>query len=430
MKKFSLKPGLVTGMLIMILSVLFNACRKNVVEKREIPTAYLPATPEDQITVQKIKKIESILEVIYGDPEVRKEVSAILKAKPYYEEAVLVSDLLYPERSKIYSLNRIKQLNVKTGVFASRFKEEFQRQYPVTDAVTAREAQDPDYYQVNGVTIYWPYSEDFDPRTSDDKFTLVAADRDADAGPGRKPVGGTPARPIYSDVNVDDDYAAVYPTHIVGVIDKWMILLDIDSVPPPPPPPPGPQIRRVYHGWSRLTRQLDALISFTGNGGGSEMKVCRISGYLQFADQQVTNFAGDQMFIYYSRADIRKKRWKRVMGMWDPDWKEANLQQVYAAYEEDTKGTKNFKGSLSTTVRLPDSLGTATGTIGFDINVVTQDDLVKQTMMDRYSYFRDALNDQGWGFQPDPNDFLPPNVDWPRYDVGTIWGFTWPYKIY
>lgn len=428
-----MNPGLVTGILMMVLSVFFNACRKNVVEKRpETPTAYLPASPDEQKVVEKIKQIESVLEVIYGDPDVRKEVIAAIKAKPYKDEAVLVSDLLYPEKSKLYTLERFRQLNVKTGVFSAKFKEEYQRQFGgPTTTVTAREVPAPDYYQVNGITIYWPYSEDFDPRTTDDKFTLVSADRDADAAPGRKPIGGTPSRPIYSDVTVDDEYAAVTPTHIIGVIDKYMIFMDLDSVPPPPPPPPpGPQIRRVYHGWSRLTKQLDALISFTGNGGGSEMKVCRISGYLQFADQQVTSFAGDQMFIYYSRADIRKKRWKRVMGMWDPDWKEANLQQVYAAYEEDTKGTKNFKGSLSTTIRLPDSLGTATGSIGFDISVVTQDELVKQTMMDRYSYFRDALNDQGWGFQPDPNDFLPPNQDWPRYDAGTIWGFTWPYKIY
>ena len=95
---------------------------------------------------------------------------------------------------------------------------------------------------------------------------------------------------------------------------------------------------------------MDKLVSFTGNGGGSEIKVCRVNGFLKMADEQITNFAGDVITLHYTRGDIRKKRWKRIFGVWDPNWNYQDIEQVYAVYEDDNMGSKTLTGSLKTTV--------------------------------------------------------------------------------
>jgi len=40
------------------------------------------------------------------------------------------------------------------------------------------------------------------------------------------------------------------------------------------------------------------------------------------------------------------------------------------------------------------------------------------------------MNDQGYGFMIDQNDFLGVGKDWPVIDGGAIWSYTFPYRIY
>ncbi len=129
-----------------------------------------------------------------------------------------------------------------------------------------------------------------------------------------------------------------------------------------------------------LTKQMDRFVSLTGNGGGSEIKVCRINGYLKIKDEQVDNFEGDIVTIYFSRGDIRKKTWKRIYSVWDPNWNYQDVEQIYAVYEEDNKGEATFNGSLNTTLNLPGkpSLGKVVAEIGFKITVPTQDEIITQ----------------------------------------------------
>ncbi|WP_132051813.1 hypothetical protein [Pseudocnuella soli] len=240
----------------------------------------------------------------------------------------------------------------------------------------------------------------------------------------------------YRLVTVDDNYADIKPTHIVnvGAEPARQTIMEV------PNPPVGSQINRVYHGWSKLTRQYDKLVSFTGNGGGSEIKVSRISGYLTIENQQITTTTDDRISISYTRKEIKKKRWKRVYGVWDPEWPTANLEQVYAAWEDDTEGTKSLTGSLSTTIKAKLADGTEvsrTGTVGFTVSVKTQDDIITQRKISRNAYFRDAKNDQAWGFQMCDDKgcryddtFLTSGSYWPKYDEGTSWSYTWSYKTF
>lgn len=95
-------------------------------------------------------------------------------------------------------------------------------------------------------------------------------------------------------------------------------------------------------------------------------------------------------------------------------------------------------GSLSTTLR--NAIGSnVTGTIGYTIKTHSEDQIIRQLKIDRYSYFRLAKTDQGWGLQMCDDkgcrydtDFLPAGQYWPIYDGGptTNFGWTWPYKTY
>jgi hypothetical protein len=105
-------------------------------------------------------------------------------------------------------------------------------------------------------------------------------------------------------------------------------------------------------------------------------------------------------------------------------------------WEDDTKGTKTFTGSLTTTVKLSSGASTV-GAIGFNVQVQTQDELITQRNTTRSAYFGAAKTDQGWGFQMCDDKgcryddtFLPTGQYWPKWDEGTIWGYTWPYNSY
>lgn len=427
--------------------------------------ASFPTTEKEKERVETIKEISSILKQIYKNLWASYEVKAAINTGYYEDETVPIRDLLTPDKSPLYKSQKFISTGARAGVFKEAFEEELLKgNYPnlvkemglppsSSTRTTAEGWPSVDTVQEiwtdqYGYSIYFPYSEDHplvNPLNINNNtfggqlVTIVSADREADSGPGDEPYKCRidPNEPwgldnitiCYNTVTVDDDYAELRATNIVGIgAEPARIMTD--------PPPPSTNINRVFHGWSRLMQQLDRFISFSVNGGGSEIKVARINGYLQFQNQQVTNFAGDVATVYYTRKEIRKKRWKRVYTVWDADWTPDNLEQTYAVWEDDTEGTKTFSGSLSTTVRI-DSNITATGNIGFSVSVKTQDELVTQRKITRTAYFGAAKDDQGWGYQMCDDKgcryddtFLPTGQYWPIYDYGSIWGYTWSYNSY
>lgn len=434
-----------------LMCILIVSCKKNV-EEINVDNAddILPAAYEKTVALNK--EVARVLESVYQDPKAVYEVSAAVLSEYYEDESVLLKDLLFPGNSALYNSPAFIQLNAPIGIFKTRFYQALSEdEYPLlkkalygnrfnadvsNDLLTISPATDTAaeiFSNSKGVSIYFPYSENFgtifstayfdninkDPRGK--LATIVAADREADSGPGREPyIAGTyrtTMKILYQNVIVDDAYAELNPTHIISVgAEPKTYLMGMDSA-------TIPGAIRVYHGSSILSKQLDRLISFTGNGGGSEIKVCRISGYLDMKDQQVTTFESDMISIQYKRKDIRKKRGKYVMGVWDPYWKKENLEQVYAVWENDTEGTKKFSGSLKSTLKATDRL-TVVGDIGFDISVKTQDEIITQRKLSREAYLLFAKQDQGCGFHM----LQVFGQNWPWYDCGTIWRYTWPYK--
>jgi hypothetical protein len=440
--------------LVLYLAFLaFISCRKRIENSVEQPA---PVQNNYQNKVAAItKEVAQVLEEVYADNSACNEVNAAIFSGFYADERVALRDLLFPGNSELYRFDGFTKYKVDTGIFRRKFCEIVERgkypllsaelkpakiSKPLTGKASALVIDDDPPSILSGaslVCIYFPYSENFgnaqvfDSLPTNSKLatvlkpTLVYTDRDADAAPGRKPYFCTsePNKLCYIDVTVNDKYAEIIPTHIVtagGIIKNETAIEVLKSE----------QVTRIYHGASRLTRQMDKLISLTGNGGGSEIKVCRINGFLKRTDEQITDFAGDVATLHYTRADIRKKRWKRVFSVWDPNWNYQDIEQIYAVYEDDTQGSKTISGTLTTSVNLPGKLGKVDGEIGFKIGVTSQDEIITQRKVDRKSYLRDGTNDQGWGFITDASDFLPAGKDWPVFDGGAVWSYTFPYRIY
>jgi hypothetical protein len=444
------------SLLIYSMLLLTAACKKNLTDNMGV-------APDDQLSEKQVrvtaltKEVARALEEVYRDNKACAEVNAAILSGYYADERVLLKDLLLPSSSALYKTDNCKSTKVDTGVFSKRFCEIIERgDYPLltselrTVSLLKRSADKAvlsndatlsvDYVSVFSgaslISVYFPYSENFtnladvSKMAPDSKIaimlkpTIVYTDRDGDAGPGKDAYycPGSPGNICYRDVMVDDAYAEKNPTHIITV--------GADIVPPAPAPVPKNElVTRIYSGACKLTRQMDKFISFTGNGGGSEIKVCRINAYLRRSDEQVSDFSGDVVTLNFSRADIRKKRWKRVYAVWDPNWNYQDVEQIYAVYEDDNTGSASFDGSLTTNLTLPGKLGKAEGKIGFNIDVKTQDEIITQKKLDRKSYLRDGLNNQGWGFYPDADDFLG-GKDWPVFDGGAVWQYTLPYRIY
>lgn len=408
--------------------------------KKEFPTPNNIVYQSHQAQVAAItKEVAEVLQELYADHYAYMEVNAAIYAGHYYDERIPLRDLLKKDTGRF--ARRFCQIleSGKFPILTSELAAFLHLKKGVTISSKAMLTGDslPSVLSpVNPVVIYFPYSENFLAGNTYDtvateiragtvaKPTIVYTDREGDSAPGKKPYFCTssPTKLCYSDVLVDDKYAELFPTHVVAV--GAVVRTDTPVV------LKTELVTRAYHGWSRLSRQMDKFVSFTGNGGGSEIKVCRVNGFLKMADEQITNFAGDVITLHYTRGDIRKKRWKRVFAIWDPNWNYQDIEQIYAVYEDDNVGSSVLTGSLKTTVTLPGTIGKAEGELGFKINFMSQDEIITQRKLDRKSFLRDGINDQGYGFIADVNDFLPIGKDWPVIDGGAVWSYTFPYRIY
>lgn len=364
------------------------------------------------------KEVASILQQIYADPKVIFEVNATIKSDYYEDERVLLKDLIFPEISPLYKTDAFKQFGSPHGIFKTAFLTELKKgKYPVMKEMLKhslssflvqplRETADELYADTaqevfkapTGVCVYFPYSENFpsnlNPTNSNlntsnaTAVTMVAGDREADEAPAIRPywyyVYGQNGEPypqtIMIPVTVNDDYAEIYPTHIITSGASLRIM--------EPPPPPTPN-QLVFIGEVLCNQQLDRLISIH-NGGGPDLRFIRGDAYLTVANGQVTAIP---TFVPVSlkRKDVRKERWKTVNMIWDANWESDNKEQVFGIYEEDTEGDETMSGSLQTTLTYPASGGnpsyTSAGTQNYSYTIHSKNPIIRQLSWDRTGFF-------------------------------------------
>jgi hypothetical protein len=448
------------GLLALTLLTAVIGCKKNTIDYQnggvdESKVYQKPITYDQILLVSNLEKITLILEDLYKEKKNLKLVNASIYAKAYTDESVLLKDLINPMHSILPGNKKFVELCSKWNVSLQDFSEAFWKAARVKNDTQlldflnfvqnkhlalqnlSNNPLDVNYQdQSSEVSIYFPYSSEFDISASGDSYgpvaSLVAASAEADEALGFQPHYSGGALVEYRPVVVNDDYVFSHPTHIVGVNGIEPYETQDAALNPPTVTTPS-NVNRVYIGDAICKTQYDRLISFTSNGGGSEINYCRASGYLKLLGHQITEFE-DKTSVKFERGTIRKKQWLRVYAVWDADWVVDNKEQVFAIYEDDNNSEITFTGSLSTTVRV--ATGTnVEGSIDYQIKRSSQDDIIKQVKISRVSYFAGALRNQGWGFGNDKS-FLPASAvnGWPYYDAvpegGANVGWTWPYDGY
>lgn len=422
-----------------------------------------PNTEKEKQLVRNLELVSIVLKELYKNQSNIKIVNAAVFSKIYSDESILLKDLIFYNNSQLNKNKEFQNYCKKWELSLEKFSTEFWEKaknlnspnfdfflrnlnntYSSSNSNLQNASQNSNSGDGNSygdqVTVYFPYSENFEPVIEGEYYapitSLVTATADADEGWGELPYYINGVFQYYIPVVVNDDYAYANPTHIIGLngVEPYDIIAS--STPPPPVAPPG--VNRVYVGDGLCRIQYDRFISFTGNGGGSEIKYCRLSGYLQPINGQVSSFQ-DIISVNFSRNEIRNEYWRNLSAIWDDDWVNTDIEQVFAIYEEDNTNTKTFNGSLATTVSVPATstapAGNSTGTIGFSVTVQSQDEIIRQLKITRNSYFSGAYQDQGLGYSGNTL-FLPLPIQhgWPFYDakpsVGANVGWTWPYNIY
>lgn len=397
-------------------AIILFSCKKDLHVKNELKADEQVTFPQDEsekLTVAVISEVGTILKEVYKNPKAYYEVCAAIYSGYYSDERVLLKDLLFPERSRLYKTQSFKKLKSEIGVFKKEFLNvlengefvklknamglninKFYRTSQDIPYDTAREI----YTNGSGVSIYFPYSENFSGTINASYFdnintdpfgymaTIVSADREADSGPGSQPYRYKTNENDdvvfiikYRNVTVDDSYAELNTTHIVGI--------GAQTSPERIAQPQGTYL--VFIGEVRCNKKnYDKLITFNGylQGGGPDLRFCRGSGYLtQDGNGQIL---GPQNVVQANptRKQCKKSSWISVYSIWDGDWQIDNLNQVFAIYEEDKKGTKTFSLSLKTTVKIGSNT-TGEGTVGFNWTFNTEDDIIRQLGWNRQSFF-------------------------------------------
>ena len=381
-----------------------------------------PTTAKEISLVENLGKVTTIFKELYQTKANLNVVNAAINSRTYTDESVLLKDLIYPEGSLVTDNPRFKAYarkhNLSLTSFASSFWAiankandqaflNFLNSLKPADSATATKgkAKGALTTDADGVSVYFPYSQQFmipyeeeggggeysyGPVTS-----LVTATADADAGYGYQPYTDSYGVTQYQTVVVDDDFAYNNPTHIIGLngIEPYLEPTTSNSTAFEPTGPivlPGAtrEIKQVYVGEVRCTHQFDALISFTDNGGGSEIRFTRADGFLKIADGQVQAdvYSGGSTI---NRYNIRKKRWVTFGQEWDSDWEATNNNENLATFEDDNRNEFTLTGSISTTLTFSPG-NTGTGTIGFEKVFRGDDRLERQHNLVRDSFF--ALN--------------------------------------
>lgn len=424
---------------------VMTSCKKEIAQAGpEVPNPIFPTTDAMKERVALLKDVSKMLKVVYQDPKAYYEVNAAILSGYYEDERVLLKDLLFPETSPLYKREAFKKFAAEPGHFKKRFYAALDTgSYPHLEAalnakkriynnqlsgikpiqeLSAAVPADTSleiFSNSNGVSIYFPYSENFGSNFTPAFFdnintdplgnlaTIVAADRQADSGPGEEPTSqmfisndGIVSFIIdYRTVTVDDDYAELKPTHIVGIgADPRNVIME-------EPIPTNPAYV-VFIGEVKCTFvKYDHLISFNGTlqSGGPDIRFCRGDAYLTLnANQQITTPQGI-VAADLTRKQARKGSWVPIYSIWDSNWEPDNKEQIFAIYEEDKQGTVTINLSQKTTVKV-DDLATAERNVGFSLTFITQDLIQTQLSWNRASFFqfnRGGLNNgcgtrNGW----------------------------------
>ncbi len=357
---------------------------------------YMPQSDEEKRRAVMIDQITEVFKVMYEDQNNVKLVNAAIKSELYTDETILLKDLidnnsLLKDNARFMSLT--EGLPTNLDEFANSFMD------------AANNLGNPDLIEylnevvtqtgtlTSEVSVYFPYSEDYTLSNTD--VTLVAAVADADAILGySRGVASDAGGGLYTTLTtVNDDYAATTkPVHVIGV--NGVRLRAGVAIPLADFPPGGDittpglprEVKQVYSGDVKCKKQYDALVSLTGNGGGSEIRFVKGDGYLKTTGGQVETSTPEQPNDI-SRKNIRKENWVNWTRELDSDWEANNHQIFIGIYEEDNRNTTELSFAVSTTTKKENSNLQETGTVTVKFTYKSDDPVIFQDNLNRDVFF-------------------------------------------
>ena len=396
-----------------------------------------------------------------------KEVFELLKSDFYIEPYIGLFELLEPQKAVIYEFTKMDE-NLK-GSFKKVFEEELNNnphKYPNLKEVSKRKRDynsqeksplksiDLNFHDYASIAFYVPYilnDNDIEFELND-KITLVPAVIDSDSGLGYKK--GT--NNSWSSVMTDDDYAVnnftliIEPNNYISSCNEMQSassLFDkpcIDDVIGDNPDDGGPTgnqytgncskleplaeggyIRQVFMGHVRLTKQYDRWISFTNNGGGSEIRIGRLDSRDQIEIDSIGNISADQwdniLSINISRRNIRKGNYVWAGAIWHKNWEcRGEIHEaLFGVYEEDNEGDIVFDA----TIKWKDE---ELFNIDATIQNRSKDEIIRKMTREKTEFFTTNLLDQGGGTKKGLYSFS--DRDWAIYDVGATFSYTMPHR--
>lgn len=359
---------------------------------RKIPDFIDPAvvmTDDDKLKAERIHTVTKVLREIYRNHEVVEEVNAAVATGYYVDETIMLKDLLNPETSPVYQMESFKERAQARGVQSGLFKQYFEE---ALGKQNARQMND-DYFYDGDIYIYFPYNEETSGYNQIP--VVVPATVEADEAWAYQPYGPEPdiINPPGHMTLVNDNYAEMYQTHVVGVSD-------VEIHPQYAHQDCQGNFLRVSVGYVKIYyKQYDAFISLSGNGGGAEIRIGLARGSQD--GSTVTSFFEKQIHVYVRRSEARNAQWVHSWEDIETSWGTNYPRLLFGVYEKDnTNDTKNFSGTLEYI-----NPSGQTITSNYSINVRTKNERISENrwlrsyLHSEYTQFGHLINHQ-LGYAP------------------------------
>lgn len=437
------------------------SCQNEQIETQQNYDAYqqsniLELNPKERMR-NAVLEFTELQKVIHKNKGAFMEIYHLTDNDVYIDNYCSLSDLLNPNTANVYKKSNVPSKYV--GEFKKAFETELsnnEQAYPNLNYVVAslnsqnNEAKNntnsnlDGFYNNADLTFYIPYKTNDEDVIIDpyDGTTYVPGVIDAMEALGYKYNADTEE---FDEVVTNDDYANSKMTVIIepnssNVLTMWTENLSSGGGSSSGSTTPNiytgdcddlkgtdnDYIRQVWVGHSKLKKQYDNWISFSGNGGGSEIIIGRTDSkeHIEFtndgADVVVTSM--DNTFQQnFSRKDIRKKRWKWTGTIWDFNWEcsEPIHEQLYLVYEDDNTDAIDF--SFDGIEWGDDTYGAT----NLETEVRTKDAIIRQWKRESTEFFATNLLDQGCDTKAGEYSFA--DREWGIYDCGDF-RYTMPHR--
>ncbi|MGM0634674.1 MAG: hypothetical protein ACQESK_01315 [Bacteroidota bacterium] len=473
--------------ILMLISIVFvfSSCDEELDNKESLDSYNKSSNPYDklgklgdnpeEIMRNAILEFTDMLKLLDNTDDAYIEMFYLFQNNYYVDSYIALEDLLNPSSSEIY--NKVDDSKFTKGSFKIFFNNSIDSDpdsyqnlnYVVNNRnIPSSELSDEEkmeqFYEVADITLYSPYIVNESTSSlfvESDDFTLVPGVIDADSGLG---YSYNSSSVKWSEIQADDDYSAnnfsiiIEPNHHCA--DSAIpVLAEFDAEPTPctmnsggfsggeiedgnsgadpgnnqysgdcDQIKEGDYVRQVFIGSIKCTKQYDKYISFTGNGGGSELQFTRTDSkdYLEGLpnDSDITRHSfTDEFQVHVTRHAIRKKRERWYAVPWDFNWEcaEPKYEQLLMIYEKDNTSPIDFDFSGI------EWEGETYGAVSLEYQVRTKNEIIRTWKRDAAEFFvTNMLSDYGCGCKYGQNSFS--DRCWPRYDCGANVIYTMPHR--